>query len=74
MQSFKKYSWFITAVLAVLVFISGLTINDISFLPPKYQEIALGVIGASALIVKLIPENMRVQRAEEIIKDELGDG
>ena len=70
MQSLKSYSWFITAILAVLVFISGLTINDISFLPPKYQELALGVIGACALIVKLVPENMRVERAEQIVHKE----
>lgn len=58
-KSFKKYSWLISAIFAVLVFISGLTANDISFLPVKYQSLAVGIIGASAVLVKLIPENYR---------------
>ena len=70
MYSFKKYSWLISAIFAILVLISGLTANDISFLPVKYQSIAVGVIGAAALIVKIIPENYRVKIAEELIRDE----
>ena len=70
MNSFKKYSWLISAIFAILVLISGLTANDISFLPVKYQSIAVGVIGAAALIVKIIPENYRVKIAECIIREE----
>ena len=70
LKSFKKYSWLISLVFAVLVFISGLTANDISFLPVRYQSIAVGIIGACALLVKLIPENYRVTRAEDIVKAE----
>ena len=70
MYSFKKYSWLISVVFAILVFISGLTASDISFLPVKYQSIAVGVIGAAALIVKLIPENYRVKIAEGLIREE----
>ena len=73
LKSFKKYSWLISVVFAILVFISGLTANDISFLPAKYQSIAVGIIGASALIIKLIPENYRVYIAEELIHDEYSD-
>ena len=57
LKSFKEY-------------ISGLTANDISFLPIKYQSIAVGIIGACALLVKIIPENYRVTRAEDIVKAE----
>ena len=71
LKSFKKYSWIISGIFAVLIFISGLTANDISFLPTKYQSIAVGIIGASAVLVKLIPENYRVTRAEDIAKAEL---
>ena len=71
LKSFKKYSWIISGIFAVLIFISGLTANDISFLPVKYQSIAVGIIGASAVLVKLIPENYRVTRAEDMAKAEL---
>ena len=71
LKSFKKYSWLISGIFAVLVFISGLTANDISFLPVKYQSAAVGIIGACALLVKLIPENYRVTRAEDIVKADL---
>ena len=70
MKSFKKYSWLISVIFAILVFISGLTANDISFLPVKYQSIAVGIIGAAALIVKIIPENYRVKIAECLVRDE----
>ena len=70
LKSFKQYSWIISAIFAILVFISGLTANDLSFLPVKYQSIAVGIIGACALLVKLIPENYRVTRAEDIVKAE----
>ncbi|WP_296874627.1 hypothetical protein [uncultured Methanobrevibacter sp.] len=70
LKSFKKYSWIISGIFAILVFISGLTANDISFLPTKYQSVAVGIIGACALLVKIIPENYRVTRAEDIVKAE----
>lgn len=70
LQSFKKYSWLISAIFALLVFISGLTANDISFLPTQYQSIAVGIIGASALIVKILPENYRVYVAEKLVEAE----
>lgn len=70
LKSFKKYSWLISGIFAVLVFISGLTVNDVSFLPNEYQSVAVGVIGACALIVKILPENYRVTRAEDIVKAE----
>jgi len=70
LKSFKEYSWIISGIFALLVFISGLTANDIGFLPVKYQSIAVGIIGACALLVKIIPENYRVTRAEDIVKAE----
>lgn len=74
LKSFKKYSWLITAIFAVIVFISGLTANDISFLPVEYQAKAVGIIGACALIVKVFPENYRVYIAECLVRDELDTG
>ena len=74
LKSFKKYSWLITAIFAVIVFISGLTANDVSFLPVEYQAKAVGVIGACALIVKIFPENYRVYIAECLVRDELDEG
>ena len=82
LKSFKQYSWIISGIFALLVFISGLTANDISFLPTEYQSVAVGIIGACALLVKIIPENYRVTRAEAIVEagyeeeslDEVDDG
>ena len=70
MYSFKKYSWLISVIFAILVLISGLTANDISFLPTQYHSIAVAIIGAAALIVKIIPENYRVKIAEGLIREE----
>ena len=70
LKSFKKYSWLISAVFAFIVFISGLTANDFSFLPAEYQAKAVGLIGACALIVKIFPENYRVYIAENLIRNE----
>ena len=69
-KSFKKYSWLISAIFAVIVLISGLTANDISFLPVELQAKAVGVIGACALIVKILPENYRVYIAENLVRNE----
>ncbi len=66
-KSFKKYSWLISFIFAVITLISGLTINDLSFLPVEYQAKAVGVIGACAIIIKIIPENYRVKIAELLI-------
>ena len=74
LKSFKKYSWLISAIFAVIVLISGLTANDISFLPVELQAKAVGVIGACALIVKIFPENYRVYIAENLIRNEYEDG
>lgn len=82
LKSFKQYSWIITGIFALLVFISGLTANDIGFLPTEYQSVAVGIIGACALLVKIIPENYSVTRAEAIVEagyeeeslDEVDDG
>ena len=71
MYSFKKYSWLISVIFAILVLISGLTANDISFLPTQYHSIAVAIIGAAALIVKIIPENYRVKIAENLVREEI---
>ena len=70
MYSFKKYSWLISVIFAILVLISGLTANVISFLPTQYHSIAVAIIGAAAFIVKIIPENYRVKIAENLVRDE----
>ena len=74
LKSFKKYSWLISAIFAIIVLISGLTANDISFLPIELQAKAVGVIGACALIVKIFPENYRVYIAENLIRNEYEGG
>lgn len=70
LKSFKKYSWIISIIIAGIVFISGLTANDLTFLPVRYQSIAVGVIGACGILVKIIPENYRVTIAEALVRHE----
>ena len=70
LKSFKKYSWLISGIFALIVFISGLTANDFIFLPPKYKSIAVGIIGACAILVKILPENYRVTVAENTARRE----
>ena len=72
-KSFKKYSWIISGIFAILTLIAGLTIDDISFIPVEYQNIAIAIIGACALIIKILPENYRVKIAELLITQELQD-
>lgn len=73
LKSFKKYSWLITIIFAAITFIAGLTIEDISFIPVEYQAKVMGIIGACALIIKLLPENYRVKIAELLIYQEVSD-
>ena len=63
-KSFKKYSWLITIIIAIIVFMSGLTVADLSFLPESLKPVIVAVIGMAGIIVKLIPENKRVGIAE----------
>ena len=72
-KSFKKYSWIISGIFAILTLIAGLTIEDISFIPVEYQNIAIAIIGACAIIIKILPENYRVKIAELLITQELQD-
>lgn len=73
MQSFKKYSWLFSLLFAIIVFISGLTADELTFLPVRYQSLAVGVIGTCAILVKIIPENYRVKIAEEMVHEEYSD-
>lgn len=70
LKSFKKYSWLISAIFAAIVFLSGLTAEDISFLPPELQAKLVGIIGACAILVKILPENYRVYVAEKRVEAE----
>ncbi len=69
-KSFKKYSWLISAIFAIITIVAGLTIDDLTFLPAEYQNIAIAIIGACALIIKIFPENYRVKIAESLILNE----
>ena len=70
-KSFKKYSWIISAIFAIITIVAGLTIDDLTFLPHEYQNIAIAIIGACALIIKIFPENYRVKIAETLILNQI---
>ncbi len=73
LKSFKKYSWLISAIIAIIVGISAINIADLSFLPENIKVYVVGLIAICGILVKIIPENYRVNRAEEIVKEDLND-
>jgi hypothetical protein len=73
LKSFKKYSWLISAIIAIIVGISAINIADLSFLPENIKVYVVGLIAICGILVKIIPENYRVNRAEEIVKEDLKD-
>lgn len=73
LKSFKKYSWLISAVIALIVGISAINVADLSFLPENVKVYVVGLIAICGILVKILPENYRVKRAEDIVKDDLKD-
>lgn len=73
LKSFKKYSWLISAVIALIVGISAINVADLSFLPENVKVYVVGLIAICGILMKILPENYRVKRAEDIVKDDLKD-
>lgn len=73
LKSFKKYSWLISAIITLIIAISAINIADLSFLPEDVKIYVVGLISVCGILVKIIPENYRVKRAEDIVKDDLKD-
>lgn len=72
-KSFKKYSWLISGVIALIVGISAINVADLSFLPENVKVYVVGLIAICGILVKIFPENYRVKKAEDIVKDDLKD-
>ena len=72
-KSFKKYSWLISGIIAIIVGISAISITDLTFLPENLKTYAIAIIGICGILVKIIPENYRVKVAEELIRHENDD-
>ena len=72
-KSFKKYSWLISGIIAIIVAISAISITDLTFLPENLKTYAIAIIGICGILVKIIPENYRVKVAEELIRHENDD-
>ncbi len=72
-KSFKKYSWLITGVIALIVGISAINVADLSFLPENVKVYVVGLIGICGILVKIIPDNYRVKVAEKIVKEDMAD-
>lgn len=73
LESFKKYSWLISAVFAVIVGISAINIADLSFLPENIKVYIVALVGICGILVKLLPENYRVKVAERKVENDLKD-
>ena len=72
-KSFKKYSWLITGVIALIVGISAINVADLSFLPENVKVYVVGLIAICGILVKIIPDNYRVKVAEKIVKEDMAD-
>lgn len=72
-KSFKKYSWLISGIIAIIVGISAISITDLTFLPENLKTYVIAIIGICGILVKIIPENYRVQVAEEMVRHENDD-
>ena len=72
-KSFKKYSWLISGIIAIIVAISAISITDLTFLPENLKTYAIAIIGICGILVKIIPENYRVKVAEELVRHENDD-
>ena len=72
-KSFKKYSWLITGVIALIVGISAINVADLSFLPENVKVYAVALIAICGILVKIIPDNYRVKVAEKIVKEDMAD-
>ena len=73
LKSFKKYSWLISGIIAIIVGISAISVTDLSFLPEDYKTYAVAIIAIAGIIVKIIPENYRVSVAEDLVRNDLKD-
>ena len=68
-ESFKKKDYIITAAIAVIIAISGLSISDYSFLPENVQGYLITLIGICGVLAKMIPTEYRVKIAEILAVD-----
>lgn len=73
LKSFKKYSWLISAAIAIIVGISAINIADLSFLPENIKVYLVSLIGICGILVKILPENYRVKVAEKKVENDLKD-
>lgn len=73
LKSFKKYSWLISAVIALIVGISAINVADLSFLPENVKVYVVGLIAICGILVKILPENYRVNVAEKLVEEDLKD-
>ena len=68
--SLKKFSWFFSGLVALVIAVAGLSVSDFAWLPVQYQKYVVMVIGVSGVLAKVFVENARVTRAEELVHEE----
>ena len=67
LRSLKRYSWFFSGLVAVVITVAGLSVSDFSWLPVQYQNYVVMLIGVCGVLAKVFVENARVTRAEELV-------
>lgn len=64
LRSLKRYSWLFSVFVALVIGVAGLSVQDFSWLPSRYQNYVVMLIGICGVVAKVFVENARVSRAE----------
>ena len=73
LRSLKKYSWLVSGFVALVIGVAGLSVQDFTWLPSRYQNYIVMIIGICGVIAKVFVENARVTRAEARVYEEFKD-
>ena len=73
LQSYKPYARIVTVVSAIIIAIAGLDATQVINLFPEYASQINTILMIAGLIAPAIAQEKRVVRAEELIKEDIGD-
>lgn len=73
LQSYKPYSRLVTIISGLIIILAGLDASQVINLFPEYASQINSVLVICGLIAPAISQELRVGRAEELIKEDLSD-
>ena len=72
-KSYKPYARVVTFISAIIIGIAGLDASQVIHIFPAYADQINGILFVAGLIAPAISQEMRVGRAEELVKEEYDD-